>query len=48
LADFELSSSLDQLQATSVNYRIALGSDAGRKALTPNISNSFSRWVILA
>jgi len=32
--DFEAGSSLDQLQAASVNYRIAIGPHAGRKALT--------------
>ena len=32
--DFNASSSLDQLQAASVNYRIAIGPHAGRKALT--------------
>jgi ribosomal protein S27E len=32
--DFEAGSSLDQLQAASVHYRIAIGPHAGRKALT--------------
>lgn len=32
--DFEAGSSPDQLQAASVNYRIAIGPHAGRKALT--------------
>lgn len=32
--DFEAGSSLNQLQAASVNYRIAIGPHAGRKALT--------------
>ena len=32
--DFEPGSSLDQLQAASVNYRIAICPHAGRKALT--------------
>jgi len=32
--DFEVGSSLDQLQAASVHYRIAIGPHAGRKALT--------------
>jgi hypothetical protein len=32
--DFEAGSCLDQLQAASVNYRIAIGPHAGRKALT--------------
>jgi hypothetical protein len=32
--DFKVSSSLDQLQAASVNYRIAIGPHARRKALT--------------
>ena len=32
--DFEAGSSLDQLQAESVHYRIAIGPHAGRKALT--------------
>jgi hypothetical protein len=31
--DFEAGSSLDQLQAASVHYRIAVGPHAGRKAL---------------
>jgi hypothetical protein len=31
---FEAGSSLDQLQAASVHYRIAIGPHAGRKALT--------------
>ena len=31
--DFEAGSSLDLLQAASVNYRIAIGPHAGRKAL---------------
>ncbi len=34
MLDFEAGSSLDQLQAASVNYRIAIGPHAGRKALT--------------
>ena len=34
--DFEAGSSLDQLQAASVNYRIAIGPHAGLKALTLN------------
>ena len=32
--EFELGSSLDQIQAASVQYRIAIGPHAGRKALT--------------
>ncbi len=32
--DFEMGSSLDQLQAASIQYRIAIGPHAGRKALT--------------
>jgi hypothetical protein len=32
--DFEAESSLNQLQAASVHYRIAIGPHAGRKALT--------------
>ena len=32
--DFEAGSSLDQLQAASVHYRIAISPHAGRKALT--------------
>jgi hypothetical protein len=32
--DFEPSFSLDQLQAASINYRIAIGLHAGRKVLT--------------
>jgi hypothetical protein len=32
--DFEAGSSLDQLQAASIQYRIAIGPQAGRKALT--------------
>lgn len=32
--DMEAGSSLDQLQAVSISYRIAIGSQAGRKALT--------------
>jgi hypothetical protein len=32
--DFEAGTSLDQLQAASVHYRIAIGPHAGRKALT--------------
>jgi hypothetical protein len=32
--ELELGSSLNQLQAASINYRIAIGPHAGRKALT--------------
>ena len=32
--EFEVGSSLNQLQAASINYRIAIGPHAGRKALT--------------
>ena len=32
--DMEVGSSLDQLQAASISYRIAIGPQAGRKALT--------------
>jgi hypothetical protein len=32
--EIELGSGLDQLQAASINYRIAIGPHAGRKALT--------------
>ena len=32
--DLQFGSSLDQLQAASINYRIAIGPHAGRKALT--------------
>lgn len=32
--EFEIGSSLDQIQAASINYRIAIGPHAGRKALT--------------
>jgi methylmalonyl-CoA mutase N-terminal domain/subunit len=32
--DFEVGSSLEQLQVASINYRIAIGPHAGRKALT--------------
>jgi hypothetical protein len=32
--EFEVGSSLDQIQAASINYRIAIGPHAGRKALT--------------
>ena len=32
--DFEMGSSLEQLQAASIQYRIAIGPHAGRKALT--------------
>jgi ribosomal protein S27E len=32
--DIEMGSSLDQLQVASINYRIAIGPQAGRKALT--------------
>jgi hypothetical protein len=38
--DFEAGSSLDQLQASSVNYRIAIGPHAGRKALTLTVNIS--------
>ena len=33
-SEFEVGSSLDQIQAASINYRIAIGPHAGRKALT--------------
>jgi hypothetical protein len=32
--DFEIGSSLDHIQAASIQYRIAIGPHAGRKALT--------------
>jgi len=32
--EFEVGSSLDQIRAASINYRIAIGPHAGRKALT--------------
>ena len=34
--DMEAGSSLDQLQAVPISYRIAIGSQAGRKAVTPS------------